>query len=270
MEDALAPMPAGRLHWLRAGALEVALAPEAGGRIAHIRHDGAEWLIGPDDGWPAAIAWGCYPMVPWAGRIRGGRFVFDGRTLALPTNFGGHAIHGVGFLRPWRIDRLEPDAAMVSLALPEDDHWPFGGVATQAVEVRPNLLRLQLTVQAGTHAMPAVLGWHPWFRKPDQLTFQPEAMYPRDAEGITMLPQVTPTPGPWDDCFVAEGDVMLERGGQRLLLRADTRHWVIYDGAGHATCVEPQTGPPDGFNLAPDILAPGQRLVLTFELEWRQ
>lgn len=270
LDDALAPMPPGRLHWLRAGPLEVALAPEAGGRIAHLRYHGVEWLIGPDDGWPATIAWGCYPMVPWAGRVRAGRFAFNGEAIALPANFGAHAIHGTGFSRPWQLDSLEPDAATLSLALPEDGYWPFGGLATQTVQLQPNKLRLQLAVQAGAHAMPAVLGWHPWFRKPDTLTFAPEAMYPRDAEGITVLPAAAPAPAPWDDCFVVEKDVVLERGGQRLHLHADTRHWVIYDGAEHATCVEPQTGPPDGFTLAPLTLAPGQQVVLTFELEWHQ
>lgn len=266
--DATAPLPAGRLHWLRAGLLEVALAPAAGGRIAHIRHDGREWLVGEAEAGPAAIGWGCYPMVPWAGRIRRGRFVFDGKPHALPANFGGHAIHGVGFTLPWELDALDVDAASVSLALPEDETWPFGGVATQRVQLTPGQLQLHLAVQAGQHAMPAVLGWHPWFRKPDRLLFTPDAMYPQDGEGIATLPLVAPTPGPWDDCFLQQGEVTLESAGQRLRLRADTDHWVIYDAAPHATCVEPQTGPPDAFTLAPTRLEPGQRLELTFTLNW--
>jgi aldose 1-epimerase len=268
VDDPQAPMPAGRVHWLRAGALEVALAPEAGGRIAQIRYEGVEWLVGPEDGWPATIAWGGYPMVPWAGRIRRGRFEFDGRPCVLPENFGGHAIHGVGFSRPWQVDNLEADSAALSLALPHDVYWPFGGIATQVISVRPDGLRLQLAVQAGDQAMPAVLGWHPWFRKPSRLVFTPGLMYPQDEEGIATLPLVEPTPGPWDDCFVFDGDVALEYAGQRLELRADTDHWVVYDGATHATCVEPQTGPPDGFTLATHRLAPGERLELNAQLIW--
>ncbi|WP_313456509.1 aldose epimerase [Stenotrophomonas sp.] len=268
VDDARAPMPAGPLHWLRCGALEVALAPEAGGRIAQLKYQGVEWLVGPEDGWPATIAWGCYPMVPWAGRIRRGRFNFDGKACSLPINFEEHAIHGVGFSRPWRTERLEPDAATLSLALPENEYWPFGGVATQVIELTPDSVRLQLEVQAGAHAMPVVLGWHPWFRKPERLEFAPDAMYPRDEEGIAVCPPGVPTPGPWDDCFVARGDVVLERGGQRLALRSDADHWVVYDGAEHATCVEPQTGPPDGFNLKPNRLEPGQRVSLTLDMSF--
>lgn len=260
-------MPAGPLHWLRAGSLEVAVAPEAGGRIARIRFDGVEWLIGEQQE-AAAIGWGCYPMVPWAGRIRQGRFSVDGRCYQLPVNFGVHAIHGVGFSRPWRIDRLESDGASLSLDLPEDGYWPFGGRASQHIHVQPDCLQLRLAVQAGDTPMPAVLGWHPWFRKPDRLLFAPAAMYPRDGEGIAVLPCVDPAQGPWDDCFINHREVTLVSAGQRLRLRADTDHWVVYDGAAHATCVEPQTGPPDGFTLAPTRLQPGQRLQLTFELRW--
>ena len=266
VDDARAPMPGGPLQRLRCGELEVALAPEAGGRIAQLKYLGVDWLVGPEDGWPATIAWGCYPMVPWAGRIRCGRFNFDGKAYSLPINFEEHAIHGVGFSRPWRIERLEPDAATLSLALPEDRYWPFGGVAAQVIELTPDSLRLRLDVQAGAHAMPVVLGWHPWFGKPERVEFVPDAMYARDEEGIAVYPPEAPAPGPWDDCFISRRDVVLEQHGQRLTLRADTDHWVVYDGAAHATCVEPQTGPPDGFTLAPNRLEPGQRLSLTFEM----
>ena len=268
-DDAQATLPGGRLYWLRAGKLEVALAPDAGGRIAQMRYDGRDWLVGEQQGGAAAIGWGCYPMVPWAGRVRRGRFVFDGKAFALPANLGAHAIHGVGFSRPWRIDTLGVDIATLSLALPEDGYWPFGGRATQVVRVLPDCLALRLAVQAGDQAMPAILGWHPWFRKPDQLLFSPSAMYPRDGEGIATLPCVAPGPAPWDDCFINAAEVTLVAGGQRLTLRADTDHWVVYDGVAHATCVEPQTGPPDGFTLAQERLEAGQRLELTFTLTWQ-
>ena len=266
-DDAQAPLPAGRLYWLRAGRLEVALAPDAGGRVAQMRYDGVDWLVGEQEGGAAASGWGCYPMVPWAGRLRRGRFVFDGNRYALPTNFGGHAIHGVGFSRPWQVDSLGADSATLSLELPEDGYWPFGGRATQVIRMLADRLELRLAVQAGDQAMPATLGWHPWFRKPDQVLFSPSAMYPRDGEGIAVLPCIAPTPGPWDDCFISQAEVTLVSGDQRLQLRADTDHWVVYDGAAHATCVEPQTGPPDGFTLAPKRLEPGQTLELNLMIE---
>lgn len=266
LHGALASMPAGSVLTLRRGGIEVDLAPAAGGRIAQIRVDGIEQLIGPDDGWPAMIAWGCYPMVPWAGRVRDGRFRFEGRDWQLSRNLGEHAIHGVGFAMPWRIDHLGDASARLSLELPEDAAWPFGGVARQQVEVRENAVRLLLSVQAGARAMPADIGWHPWFRKPDRLDFKPLQMYPRDAEGIAVLPAGSPSDGPWDDCFLGEGEIVLHRDGRAVRLSSECGHWVVYDGTAHATCVEPQTGPPDAFNLAQRVLQPGEVLGVSLTL----
>jgi aldose 1-epimerase len=266
VHDALASMPAGPVLTLRRGAIEVDLAPEAGGRIAQIRVDGIEQLIGPDDGWPAMIAWGCYPMVPWAGRVRDGLFRFEGRDWQLPRNLGEHAIHGVGFAMPWQVESIDEVSAHLSLALPEDAGWPFGGVARQHIAIIGNEVRMALSVQAGQRPMPAEIGWHPWFRKPDRLEFMPSRMYPRDAEGIAILPLVPPAPGPWDDCFLHEGDIALHREGRALRLSSGCTHWVVYDGTAHATCVEPQSGPPDAFNLAQRILQPGEELEVSLAL----
>lgn len=264
--DALASMPSGSLLQLRLGAIEVDLAPEAGGRLAQIRVDGIEQLIGPEDGWPAMIAWGCYPMVPWAGRVRAGRFRFEGREYQLPRNLGEHAIHGVGFAMPWRVERFDESSAQLALDLPEDAGWPFGGVARQRVEILESEVRLALSVQAGSRAMPAEIGWHPWFRKPNRLDFVPSRMYPRDADGIAVLPTAAPSDGPWDDCFLHEGGVTLHRGGRALRLSSPCDHWVVYDGTSHATCVEPQSGPPDAFNLMPRVLNPRETLELSMAL----
>lgn len=262
---ALAPGPL-----LRIGddALQLDIAAEAGGRIAQIRHHGIEQLIGPDDGWPDAIAWGCYPMLPWVGRIRQGRFAFEGRDWQLPVNMGEHAIHGVSMWLPWQVDEHGPRRVALSLQLPRDHRWPFGGTARQEIEVQDGRLRMTLLLRAGERAMPAAIGWHPWFRKPERIEFQPTAMYPRDAEGIGCVPTVPPVAGPWDDCFVNAREIVVHRLGQRLRLASDCDHWVVYDETAHSTCIEPQTGPADAFNIAPRVLAPGQALQAWFRMEW--
>ncbi|UNK48761.1 aldose epimerase [Lysobacter sp. S4-A87] len=265
--DAMASLASGPLTTLGTGALAVDIAPEAGGRIAQIRLDGVEQLVGHGDD-SAAIAWGCYPMVPWAGRVRNGRFTSGGHRHQLPRNLGAHAIHGVGFTMPWRLQSTGADQAELSLALPQDDHWPFGGSSRQRIEVGDRHVRLTLSATAGDRAMPATIGWHPWFRKPDRVAFEPRMIYPRDADGIAVRPLVEPTPGPWDDCFINDLPVLIERGGQRVRLTSDCIHWVVYDGAAHATCVEPQSGPPDAFNLEPMLLASHTSVESWFLFEW--
>lgn len=266
--DAMAPMAPGPLTTLSNEHLKVDIAALAGGRIAQIAYRGVEQLIGPDQGTPAMIAWGSYPMLPWAGRIRHGRFAFGGRGYQLPLNLQGHAIHGVAFGLPWQLDAHDDQRAELSLTLPQDARWPFGGSAKQTIELRQQRLELKLSLQAGAQAMPAAIGWHPWLRKPDRIDFTPAAYYPRDHQGIASLPLAPPPPGPWDDCFINPSEVVVHRGGQRLRLSSNCSHWVVYDETEHATCIEPQTGPPDAFNLAPEVLSPGEVLEAWFLLEW--
>ena len=64
--------------------------PTNGGRIASLVIGGHELLITEGHG---PIWWGCYPMAPFAGRIRAGRFRFRGRTYELPLTMPPNAIH---------------------------------------------------------------------------------------------------------------------------------------------------------------------------------
>lgn len=264
----MAPFMPGPLIELSRGNIKVEIAPQAGGRIAQIEHGGVKQLAGFDGSNTAMIGWGCYPMLPWAGRMRRGEFEFGGQHYRLPLNMGAHSIHGVGFALPWQVDFHGSHRLELSLALPQDERWPFGGMAYHRMEVEGDSLLLRLALQAGPVAMPATIGWHPWFRKPECLRFSPAGMYSRDEDGIATLPIGPPSAGPWDDCFINAGKIDLETAGQSLQLSSDCTHWVVYDQTLHGTCVEPQSGPPNEFNLAPFELAPGQTLARWFRMAW--
>src|SRR5690606_1452685 len=149
------PLAPGPLLTLEAGALSVDIAPQAGGRIAQIRVDGVEQLVGyGEHDSQAAIAWGSYPMVPWCGRIRNGRFRFDGQEYQLPRNLGNHAIHGLGFIMPWQVLEQGQAHVVLGLELPADARWPFGGHARQRIELRGRSLLQELELAAGAQAMP--------------------------------------------------------------------------------------------------------------------
>jgi aldose 1-epimerase len=248
---------------------QVDVAGADGGRVAQITADGVDLLVGRGEGpEPSSpLAWGSYPMVPWAGRIRRGRFSFDGVEHSLPVNFGDHAIHGVGFLAAWSVTRHDPDRVELELTLPTDVRWPFGGVARQAIAVHGDTLRCELSVTATTQPMPASLGWHPWFRKPDRMLFRPQAMYRRDDDYIAVDELVDVPPPPWDDCFVNTHPIELTIGDATVRLSSDCDDWVVYDMPGHATCIEPQTAPPDAFTLRPNRLEPGESLAAWYAFD---
>jgi len=55
-----------------------------------------------------------------------------------------------------------------------------------------------------------------------------------------------------------------------VTISADCDHWVIYDHPADATCVEPQSGPPDAFNLdlPINVVGPNAPLRRTFTIAW--
>ncbi len=250
---------------ITAGQVEAEISPAEGGRIAQLTIDRTPLLIdhAPDAG---DIGWGLYAMVPWAGRIRRGRFSFDGLEHQLPINFGDHAIHGVGFTRPWTVEAHDQRHASLLLDMPVGDDWPFGGIATQQLTVDDDGITMVITVTATDSAFPVSFGWHPWFRKPSTIEFHPSAMYRRDDDHIT-VDELVPVPAPpWDDCFVNAEPVRLTIDGVDLRLTSNNGVWVVYDERDDTTCVEPQTGPPDAFNIAPRRLEPGDSVSAWYRI----
>ena len=170
----------------------------AGGRVASLRVAGRELLKTEGYG---PIAWGSFPMAPYAGRIRGGTFSFDGRTFDLPITMPPHAIHGTVLHRRWRVI----GAGAIETGLGPD--WPFTGRVVQRFVLSADALTCRMELHAD-EPMPASIGWHPWFvrRLPElaseiELDLDAGAMYVRDEDGIATTRLVEPPPGPWDDCF---------------------------------------------------------------------
>jgi aldose 1-epimerase len=229
-------------------------------------------LVAADDVGGAPMLWGCYPMVPWAGRVRDGRFRFAGGEHRLPLDAPPHAIHGTGYRRPWAV--TGPGA----LGLDLDEDWPFGGRAEVMATLEDTALHLDLTVTAGATAMPAVIGWHPCLRRHldrgagAEAAVTATAMWERDRSGIPTGELVPVPPGPWDDAFagVTEPLRVSWPGALDLTLTASSSAstWVVYDQDPRMVCLEPQTAPPDAFNREAPALAPGESRRLRLTLAW--
>jgi aldose 1-epimerase len=247
---------------LRSGDVMVEIAPEHGGRLSRLVV-GDRDLIFRGSGSDDPMQWGSYPMVPWAGRLRGGQFSHAGEAYQLPITMGPHAIHGTVYLLEWE----RTGDATIEVDLGGD--WPFGGRAVQHFAVTPRSLTCVLEVHAGDRPMPAMIGWHPWFVKPDRLDFTAGRMFLRDGDYITDGTSVAVPPGPWDDCFAdVQQPIIAGWGDLTMSLTSSCDIWVVYDQPEHATCIEPQSGAPDAFNTSPFIVEPGVPLVHSFTVSF--
>jgi len=141
--------------------------PHAGGRIVSLVLNGVERILPETSARVTALptGWGCYPMVPWPGRLANGVIPTADGEVRLEPNLPPSAIHGLGFETPWVVvDRGEADVTM-SCEL-RGRGWPFGGDARQTLRLSPTGLDLELAVGGYTRSGPAGLGWHPWFTRP--------------------------------------------------------------------------------------------------------
>src|SRR5882672_1950868 len=72
-----------------------------GGRIVSLRVGGVERILPRASA--LATGWGCYPMVPWAGRLAEGRIPTEEGEIRLEQNRPPTAIHGLVFDKPWQV-----------------------------------------------------------------------------------------------------------------------------------------------------------------------
>jgi aldose 1-epimerase len=242
-----------------------------GARLSSLRVAGRERLVTHSRG-ASPTSWGAYPMVPYAGRVRRGKFQHAGREHQLPLNFGHHAIHGTVFDVSW--STLEQSPTHIVLAASLGARWPYAGEVTHEISLDAEQQSVSCTLEVTTtsESMPAQVGWHPWFVRPARLQVDFAEMYVRDNDYIATARRITPTAGPWDDCFTGARrppEVAFD-DGVRIVVESDCDHWVVYDMPKHALCVEPQSGPPDGFTLRQDVVTPTRPLRRTMTLHAHQ
>jgi len=96
-------------------------------------------------------------------------------------------------------------------------------------------------------------------------------MLQRDSAGIATTQRVPQPATPVDDCFVnPEEPLTITIENLHLTLSSDCSHWVMYNIPLHATCIEPQSGPPNGINDGPFELATNTSMTREFTIEVQQ
>ena len=275
---------------LRAAGATATIAPELGGRLASLVVGGRERLVtapAPDD---ASIGWGCYLMAPWPGRLDGARFGWQGRTIRLPRTHGRHAIHGLVWGRPWRVEARSASTATIACDLPRDE-WPMGGAVRLVYRLGPSGLWMDASIQADD-AMPAAIGWHPWFARGDEpIRLRLDADEVQETRRMIPTGRLLPASGRLDlrdgpllgrrrldHAYVgARSPAVLEWPDLRITLAFEPTpaSVVVYTPPG-AFCVEPQTAPPNALVLAPAaaraagvrFLQPGEALAARLAMTW--
>jgi len=278
---------------LRRGELELELCPRFGGAITRLRCAGRDVLRPATPRFFAtgeAVESASFPLVPFSNRIENGELCFRGRRYRLPANLPGepHAIHGQGWQRPWQVVQTHPESAALVLehSLPET---PFTYRARQTFSLHAWGLELGLELlNLGSQAMPAGLGFHPYFERAGGVTLQTdldcvwlpdEGKIPRGAASLPPVWDFSSVRGldglELDHCFGGWGGrarLTWPSGDLRVDIVAEPplAHLVLYLPQRETYfCVEPVSHAPDAFNLwergvngtGTRVLGPGEQLT---------
>jgi aldose 1-epimerase len=265
---------------LSAGTWELTLAPELGGAITALRRRGQDVLRPAPEGATEPFLLASFAMVPYANRIAHGRFEAGGERHALGPNHEGqdHPLHGVSWLRRWEVEASDASSATIVHRHAADAAWPWSYRVAQHVALHEDGLSIALTlVNEDDRAMPASLGFHPYFPAGEgvALRFDADEMWLRDEHCLPSTLAPADAFGDWgrglpvrgapfiDNSYVGwAGAVRIARAdGDLLLTGENTPVLHLYTPPGELFfCVEPATSMPDAFNRsAPVTLAPGQR-----------
>ncbi len=299
---------------LSAGALRLDLAPAAGGsigRFAGTHTEGeVDWLRpataqGLADRNPLAMA--SFPLVPFCNRIRNGSASFEGREIRFPPNHPAkdspHPLHGVGWLRPWRVVSADETRATLALEVAANDAWPWRFSSLQHFELDSTQLRVEMSVtNEDTAAMPVGIGHHPYFPHTPgtRITSAAAAMWQGDHEVMPTTLEVTDAVRrlqrgvvldelDLDNNFTGwRHETLIEwpadaRGPARSLMmeaQSPLDYFVLYCPKGYDHfCAEPVSQCTDWLNLLPRYgqpalggtrLAPGETLEVKFSLTPRR
>lgn len=282
----------GEALGLRAGDWRLSVNPALGGSIASLTWRERSVLRPTPEGTDDILQTACFPLTPYANRIMGARFNFGGRRVSLPVldAFAPHALHGDGWLKPWRVEAATVDSAvLVHDHAPGD--WPWAYRTVQAFTLSEAGLRIDLSLRNDSEEpAPAGLGLHPYFPRgaATRLTLTADGAWDVNAPGVPWRMIAPRDPLDWSGGrAVAEAPFIdhAYSGWDRRARIDQDDHAVLIGASDTCTitqvftplgedflCVEPVTHRPDALNGAPDargamtVLQPGEVLAMWMTL----
>lgn len=216
---------------LSGGGLRCEIKPDLGGCIAGLWLDDVPVLRStPAAELATARLAGSYPLVPFSNRVGHATLKWQGTSHPLVQNNGPepHAIHGIGWQRPWQV--LDQDEQLLMLACEHraDASWPFAFDASQTLRIKGNTLELTLSMtnQSATPA-PAGIGWHPYFAKRpgSRISFEAAGRWEMSDEKLPTHRQ--PARGLDTDCAMLDVDHCFDGWGGLVELRDELIHTRI-------------------------------------------
>ncbi len=219
---------------LQAGALVCEIEPRLGGCIAGLWLGGVPVLRStPAAQLASARQAGSYALVPFSNRAAHATLLWQGTQHPQVRSSGAepHAIHGVGWQRPWEILDSDGDFALLAYEHRPDSAWPFAFDSSQTLRLRGDTLELTLSLtNQSAQAMPAGLGWHPLFvkRAHSRISFEATGRWEMAADKLPC--ERRPVRGLDASCAFLDVDHCFDGWSGTVQLRDELLHTRITSG----------------------------------------
>lgn len=250
---------------------------------AHVRRlslDGEEALKPASDG--VQTHGGAAVLIPYAGRVRRGRYAFEGVEYQLPVGRTGHAIHGFAKDSQWDPVERTDDTVRLRARLAGEG---YPGVLEAEVAYAIGRTEFSTTCEVknvGKHDCPLAVGFHPYFLAEEwsisaegraHKYLLADGYFPTGQRVACSLAERSPS-ATLDDPFSVAGTVTLKgRGGSLTILRKRMPYLLIYDGKyaeGKSVAIEPYTALPDAYNNGVGLLRlrPGGEFACGYQVQY--
>jgi aldose 1-epimerase len=254
---------------------------DRGAHLSALFMDNKEILKGSGDG--VATHGGSAVLIPYAGRVRGGRYSFNGRNYSLPVNSEGHAIHGLVLGSKWMAVSVSGASAIMTTQLKHDGYPSPLELSVKYSFLSPTSFGVEFeATNAGLRDAPIVVGAHPYFFAKKwslrhetgiQRLLTEDTHFPNgEFEDFSFNGKRFTNEQLFDDCFVGGGGLTLVADGYSLrITRFNMPYFVVYNGEYAekvSVSIEPLSGAPDAFNnrIGLKILEPQETFRCGFEL----
>ena len=186
------------------------------------------------------------------------------------------AFHGVVSDVAWRVTSIGRTTVELqcSFGPSHPGGWMIPGHAVQTYSLDDRALSMTLTVSPTSQAMPASIGYHPWFvsvldGRDAVVEFSPRQRLKPDGDAFVASADMGERP--WDDLFtdLEAPPTIWWPGGPHLTLESSADIWVFYERMQGAFCIEPWTSPSGGFGEDTRLLLLGDSLSLDFTISFR-
>ncbi len=214
-------------------------------------------------------------LIPYANRVKGGEYEFDGIRYVLPKNQEGNAIHGLVLDKKWEIISSSSDSIKLKYTLRHDG---YPTVLENIVNYSLDAEGLEVLIQVknlGDKSAPLTVGAHPYFIVSNDWQISTEGMTLRcKMENKIPTGELVPynfsqSEREFDDCFIIEGDVKLTSSYQTVILTRRNMPFIqVYTGLKGAVAIEPMSGAPDAYHngMGLSIIYPSEEREFWFKI----